>query len=134
MNNKHKMLKSIEAMDSLTGKLYYNYELSHEYDIEHSSVCFQTNIAPDILSPLLAYIEFQNEINVNESYDIATEDIVKVIGTFYSYILPAGESKIIKIDLYYNRENWCGAGLHEFQPFERDGLIDELKRIIPVDA
>lgn len=135
MQNKLERLRAIEEMDSITGELYYNYELIHEYDIDRTPLHFQTNIAPNVMNPLIAYIEFQIESSIDDSISADKEDIIQVIDEFYGNITPLDghhfSYQMCKINQYYNREYWCGSTLaSEFKPFKREGLSEYLKSIV----
>lgn len=103
----------------------YDYQLTHLYQTNGQTRYFTTFITPEIMKPLLAYIEFYAEEHIDESWSIGYNTIVQTIQNYYS---PVYEYKpeykdytdqLHTIDQYYNRESFTGTGLHKNTNFQR---------------
>ncbi|PHA03022.1 hypothetical protein COE51_01375 [Bacillus pseudomycoides] len=129
MNEREQTIEMLKSLKDITVEKQYVYVLDHEYDTtDNSKVAFSTNIKPEIMSPLLAYIEFAGE-EINESFTLHQDEAVNLIYKHYAKTTLIENYRAydrMEIDLYWNREYWCGSGVWDIEVFKRDSLVEEL--------
>lgn len=126
MESREKLINRLKSIKKITTNKEYTYKLTHEYSLDKDKfVQFTTNIKPEIMSPLLAYIQFEAE-EIDESYEVEEVEIVRLIDKYYAPVKSIDDNKTItNIDVFHNREYLCGSGIWELEIFKRDGLINE---------
>ncbi|AYF11336.1 hypothetical protein [Bacillus subtilis] len=112
------------------------YSLSHQYDIEPTTVYIKSNFEPTTFELLLAYLMFKAcEATEEEETELHQEQIKSILTTYYKEIglksVPVGIQPI-EFDLYTVWEKWCGKydRMLRIKCFEKDGLIEYLKNML----
>lgn len=104
----------------------YNYQLSHLYQTDGSVKNFTTFIAPEIIKPLIAYIEQFTEKHIDESWSIGFNTITETINQYYAPVYQYHPkftdftNSLIEIDQHINLITFSGTGIHQNINFQRD--------------
>lgn len=130
INEREEIINRIKCSETIHSEQVFTYKLTHYYDFEPRPHYFKSNVSPDVMDALIAYIQFEMD-DIEMAYSIDQTEVINILCEFYQ----ARESKRGKsmhhIDLYYNREKWCGVSdeVQNIELFQRKGLKERLKEM-----
>jgi hypothetical protein len=132
LEDKEKLLSELSKRESIKSTENHVYSISHFYE-DTPPIIFNTNIRVEVLSPLLAFIEFQIEDNISGELHTGVQEMLKIIDKVYSPIEIVSNDSVkteFDFDMYENREYWCGMGLEEHKLFSKKNLISEAEIVL----
>lgn len=112
----------------------YAYNIVHEMSIEPKNLFLATNLTPDALAGIIAYIEFiAFPVTFECDVSLSEEEVLEIVNRFYREVqfLPAPPCQgYVEIDLY---ENWEALTHYPFDTgipeLHRDGLMAFIKEL-----
>lgn len=112
----------------------YLYGLTHEMNIEPKYLFVYTNLTPQAMCGLIAYIEFVTfDITSACSYTLSEEEFIEIINQFYipvSVIKNTPCKEFNEIDLYWNWNYHSSFSYEQGMPeWKREGLLDYVKEM-----
>lgn len=134
ISEREAILEQLENIQSLNGNDAYTYKLTHYYDHKPRPHYFKSNINPNIMDALIAYIQFEMFETVM-SGDMNQSDVILILKEFYQASDSKRGRQMVHIDLYLNWEKWYGFAdrLSGIELFKREGLEKRLKEISSKD-
>lgn len=126
---RHALINRIKTGANLYTSDTYVYRLTHSYDHQPRNFYVKTNIVPEVMDALIAYIQFEMS-EIEMEHDTDQTEVISILKQFYN-AQDSKRSKSVHIDLYYNWEKWCGATeeIQNIEPFHREGLKEALLKL-----